>query len=270
MTAYEIRRCQGVDLLRWPELGAAVDAAVTTRQGGVSTGPYRSLNLALHVGDDPAAVAENRRRAAGALGAELGDLVLANQVHGAAVALVPDAWRGRGTTGLDDAVPGVDALVTTAPDVVLTILVADCVPVVLVDPEAGVLGCVHAGWRGTVARVIERCVEVMESSGARRHRLRAGIGPAVAPSSYPVGEEVAAAVRHSLPEVAPSVLAPVGAGRWTLDLWEATRRCLLGCGLLPTNLHLADVPTGDGRFFSARQERPCGRFGLLARLGAAQ
>ncbi len=264
--AYEISRNHGIDLLRWPALRGEVDAAVTTRQGGVSSGAYRSLNLALLVGDDPVAVAENRRRAAAAFGADLGDLVLADQVHGGAVALVPAAWRGRGTTGPHDAVPGVDALVTLEPGVVLTILVADCVPVVLVDPDAGVLACVHAGWRGTVARVLERCVEVMVSHGARPGCLRAGIGPAVSAAGYPVGEEVAAAVRRSLPRIAPSVLAPAGDGRWTLDLWEATRRCLLGCGLDPGHVHLADAPTGDGRFYSDRRARPCGRFGLLARL----
>jgi len=243
-----------------------VDAAVTTRQGGISTGPYRSLNLALHVGDDPAAVLENRRRAAVAFGARLGDLVLADQVHGSGVAVVPAGWRGRGTLERRDAVPGVDALVTVDEGVVLSILVADCVPLVLVDRDAGVLGCVHAGWRGTVARVVERCVEAMVGLGARPAHLRAGIGPAIAAADYPVGAEVATAVRRSLPELADAVLSPAGPGSFTLDLCGATRRILVGCGLDPAGVHLTDEATGDRRFFSDRRARPCGRFGLLARL----
>jgi YfiH family protein len=257
-----------VELLRWPELGGVVDAAVTTRHGGVSTGPYRSLNLALHVGDDPAAVLENRRRAATAFGARLDDLVLAEQVHGAGVAVVAAGERGRGMLGGGDAIPGVDALVTTDEGIVPTILVADCVPLVLVDPGAGVLGCVHAGWRGTVARVVERCVEVMVGLGARPAHLRAGIGPAIAAAAYPVGADVVAAVRRSLPELADAVLSPAGPGSFTLDLWEATRRALLGCGLDPAGVHLSAVATGDRRLFSDRAARPCGRFGLLARLAS--
>ncbi|MHB1777670.1 MAG: polyphenol oxidase family protein [Acidimicrobiales bacterium] len=258
----------GVELLRWPGLLGAVDAAVTTRHGGVSTGPYRSLNLALHVGDDPAAVLENRRRAVAAFGARLDDLVLAEQVHGAGVAVVAAGERGRGTLDRGDVVPGVDALVTVDDRVVLTILVADCVPLVLVDPDAGVLGCVHAGWRGTVGRVVERCVETMVGLGARPAHLQAGIGPAIAATAYPVGADVVAAVRRSLPELADAVLSPARPGSFTLDLWEATRRALVGCGLDPGGVHLTDVATGDRRLFSDRRARPCGRFGLLARLAS--
>ncbi len=142
-----------------------VDAVVTTREGGVSTGPFRSLNLALHVGDEPSRVLENRRRALTSLGAGLEDLVLGEQVHGAEVAVVDGSARGRGATTLTDAVPTADAIVTAHPGTVLGVLVADCVPIVIVDPAARVLACVHAGWRGTAGAVVDRALDAMVELG---------------------------------------------------------------------------------------------------------
>src|SRR5438552_230753 len=139
-------------LLTWPALDASgAGAAVTTRSGGVSSGCCATLNLSLSVGDDPASVLENRRRLAAGLGARPEDFVFARQVHGAGVAVVGEADRGRGAFSLDDAIGDADVLVTTTPGIVLAILAADCVPLVLHDPVAGVLACVHAGWRGTAA-----------------------------------------------------------------------------------------------------------------------
>ncbi len=141
-------------MLAWPSLDAlGVDAFVTTRHGGVSAGPYGTLNLGLHVGDTPADVVVNRRRVAAALGTDLGDFVFCQQAHGRRVAVVSGAERGRGALAVDDAIASTDALVTTDPGTVLAILVADCVPIILIDPQAQVLACVHAGWRGTVAGV---------------------------------------------------------------------------------------------------------------------
>src|SRR6202050_265769 len=151
-------------LLTWPALAASgADAAFTARAGGVSSGPYATLNLSLTVGDDPECVLENRRRLAAAVGARQADFVFARQVHGAGVRVVGDADRGSGSYTLDDAIPDVDALVTSTPGVVLAILTADCVPIVMHDPVAGVLACVHAGWRGTVARVPAAAGAAMEA-----------------------------------------------------------------------------------------------------------
>ena len=151
-TGYELREQGGLRVLAWPALDRyPVDALVTTRQGGVSPGEYATMNLSFSVGDRPERVVENRRRAAAALGAGLGDLVFATQVHGAVAQVVTSADRGRGAAAPGDTVGAADALVTGDPGVVLAVLVADCVPIVLYDPRAHVLACVHAGWRGTVA-----------------------------------------------------------------------------------------------------------------------
>jgi YfiH family protein len=218
----------------------------------------------LHVGDDPAAVVENRRRAAAAIGLTLDDLVFARQVHGREVAVVGRAERGRGTRDEEDAIAGVDALVTADPDVGLVMMVADCAPLVLVDPVARVLGCVHAGWRGTVARAGAAAVGAMASVGAEPGRTVAAIGPAIRP--YEVGDEVASAMRAAFGARADSFVRRDGAERFHVDLWDANLQVLRDAGIDPANIHVAEAPTTLDVFFSDRAERPCGRFAAVARL----
>ena len=258
-------------LLTWPALDASgAGAAVTARAGGVSSGPYESLNLSLSVGDDPGCVLENRHRLATAFGAAPGDFVFARQVHGAGVRVVTEADRGSGAFRLDDAVDDTDALVTTSPEVVLAILTAGCVPIVLHDPVAGVLACVHAGWRGTVAWVTAATLAVMQGLGTRRSDVVAGIGPAVGADRYQVGPDVHQAVTRSFGPAAAQFIHPdpSAPGRWLLDLRAANRHALRQAGVPGARIHAADIPTGPvpGHFFSDRAARPCGRLALAARL----
>lgn len=240
---------------------------VTTRHGGVSAGPYESLNLGLHVGDDPEAIRENRARAAATIDLELDDLVFCRQVHGRRVQRVGLADRGRGSRSEDDAIAGTDALVTTEADVGLVIMVADCVPLVLVDPVARVLTCVHAGWRGTVARVAEAALEQMASLGADPARVVVGVGPGIPAARYQVGEDVVAAARDGLGEAAAKRCAtPDGTGRWLFDTCAANVHVLTEAGVPDVNIHLAGVGTDSDDFFSDRAVRPCGRFAAMARL----
>lgn len=256
-------------LHRWRVFrGLPVEAGVTTRDGGVSTGPYESLNLGLHVGDDPASVVENRRRAAAAIGLGLDGLVLCHQVHGREVVVVDDRHRGRGTRSADDA-PAADALVTATPDLGIGVMAADCVPMVLYDPGVHVLAAVHAGWRGTVAGVGPAAVEALAGLGADPARVVAGIGPAIPADRYQVGDEVADAARACFGADVDTVVRPDGTGRWLFDLWAANRRLLVDAGLDPAHIETSAVGTGPGTpFFSDRAARPCGRFAALARLRA--
>lgn len=245
--------------------GDRVRAVITTRTGGVSTGPYASLNLGLHVGDDPAAVVENRRRAAGMIGLGLEDLVFLRQSHGAAVAVVGREDRGRGATDEGSAVEGVDAAVTTTPGVGLVVMAADCVPVVLVDVAAGVLGCVHAGWRGLTSGVVGSAVEVMAELGARPGQLEVVVGPAIAADAYQVGEDVRSAVEAAFGGAADRLAPPDGTGRWTFDLHAATLLALGEAGVDRTRTTVSPTPTGPGTpYFSDRAVRPCGRHAALA------
>lgn len=253
--------------LRWAALDAtgALDAVVTTRHGGVSTGRFASLNLGLHVGDDPGAVTENRRLAVATVGASLDQLVVADQVHGAHTAVVDAADAGRGARRLDDAIPHTDALVTASPEVTLAILVADCVPLVLIDPDAAVLGCVHAGWRGTAAGVATAALATMAALGADAGRVVAGVGPAVDPAVYVVGNEVATALRGSLGRAADDVLTPLGADQWRCDLVAANTVALVAAGVEPGNIHPMTTTTANPDLFSHRRGDG-GRFAAIARL----
>jgi len=238
-----LRQHGSLPVLTWPVFDPLpVDILATTRQGGVSAGRYATLNLSFAVGDDP--------------------------VHGSHAEIVTAADRGRGALAGTSPVGPADALVTTEPGLVLTILVADCVPVVLYDPAAHVLACVHAGWRGTVARVTAAAVAAMGSLGSRPEQVIAGIGPAIGADRYQVGGDVAAAVRAAFGPAGEHLLASDGPGRWRLDLPTANRSVLLAAGVPEAQIHPAGLATGPdpGLFFSHRAGPPCGRFALLARL----
>lgn len=260
-------------LLIWPALdGLGVTAVVTTRQGGVSAGPYAELNLGLHVGDNPEHVLVNRARLAAALDRRPADFVFAQQSHGPNVTVVGEQDRGRGSASQDDAVRATDALVTATSGLVLSVLVADCVPIVLVDPLNRLLACVHAGWRGTVLGVTNATVEQLRRLGGNAANLVACIGPAIHPSRYQVGEEVLDAATAAFGSQAPTVIAADGDGLWRFDLWAANIRQLLREGLPASQIHVAELDTGPGTpFYSHRNEGPTGRFGLFAWLtsGAA-
>ena len=223
-----------------------VDAVITRRDGGVSPAPFDSLNRGDHVGDEPALVVENRRRVATAMGLEPDRLVIARQVHGNAVCDLDD-WNGETLEG--------DALVTTRQDVAVAVLVADCVPLLLVDAER--VGVAHAGWRG----MADGMIAAVLSRFASPADVRVVVGPHVSPARYQVGPEVA----ERFADVPRAVVADEG-DRWRLDLGVVATRQLLDAGVASENVWVSESPTDDARvFFSDRFARPCGRFALVAR-----
>ncbi|GAB2750012.1 peptidoglycan editing factor PgeF [Amycolatopsis magusensis] len=164
---------------------------VTTRAGGASRAPYESFNLGDHVGDDEAAVAANRRRLAAELGLAEGDLAWMEQVHGRTVTVVDEAGG--------PPAEATDALVTARPGVALVALVADCVPVLLGDPENGVVAAVHAGRVGARVGVIPAALDAMKSAGAELDRVEALLGPAICGECYEVPKAMADDVEAHLP-----------------------------------------------------------------------
>ncbi len=212
-----------------------------TRRGGVSTGPFASLNCSLSSPDDPAAVAENRARVQAALGAS--HLLGCTQVHGADVATVVAAWApGQG--------PRADALVTAVPGVALGVITADCTPVLLHDRTAGVVGAVHAGWRGALAGVLEATVGAMEALGATRAGIAAAIGPSIRQASYEVGPDLRDAVLAQ-DTGAGRFFVDGRPGRWQFDLAGYCAARLAGVGRVDTLD--ADTLADEARFFSHRR-----------------
>lgn len=151
------------------------------REGGVSGGIYASLNAGTGSNDDPANVLENRRRIAASFGVDRDHLTGVHQVHSPTAVFIDAPWPGER--------PRADALVTTIPNLAISILTADCTPILFADREANVIGAAHAGWRGAISGVIENTVRLMEEHGAKRERIAAAIGPCIHQSSYEVGPE---------------------------------------------------------------------------------
>lgn len=152
-----------------------------TRRGGASSGVFKGLNCGLGSLDQSEVVAINRRRVADAMQVELSALTSVHQVHSADVVVVTDAADGKSVKA--------DAMVTATPDVALTILTADCQPVLFADHEAGVIGAAHAGWKGALNGVLEATLDQMENLGADREDIVAVVGPAISQPSYEVGQE---------------------------------------------------------------------------------
>ena len=217
--------------------------AFSTRLGGVSRGQDASLSLSFFMGDEREAVYENFRRICGAIGVDEEKLVFGCQTHSANVRVVTAADAGKGILRQRD-YTDVDGLVTDVPGLPLCTLYADCVPLLFLDPVKGVVGCSHAGWRGTAASIGRRTVEVMqETYGSRPADILACIAPSIGPCCYEVDEPLRAAF-SSIPDVSPEgLLQPKGEGKYMLNLWETNRRVLLAAGLLPEHITVAGICT---------------------------
>ncbi|MGQ9498413.1 MAG: peptidoglycan editing factor PgeF [Desulfotomaculales bacterium] len=240
-----------------------VTAVFSTRLGGVSRGAYAELNLGFHVGDDPGAVLANRRTLLKSIGFNIDDLVCAEQVHAAGVKLVGSNERGRGARSEKDALTGIDGMVTGIPGVVLGAFFADCVPVFLADVRGRCIGLVHAGWRGTVARIVKTAIDVMCSAyHLSPASIAVVIGPAIGRCCYEVGNEVAAPVRDA---GLHSFIEQVAPGKWRFGLAEANRQILLASGVAPQLIRIMPFCTAcNGELFYSHR----GTGGRTGRMGA--
>ncbi len=181
-----------------------------TRAGGVSTGLYEGLNTGLGSADDPAAVEENRRRVAGALGGGPDDLAACYQIHSSLTRVATGPWAGDRPEG--------DAVVSATVGVIPAVLTADCAPVLLADADARVVGAVHAGWKGALGGVVHSAVTAMESLGARPERIVAVIGPCIGQASYEVGADFQERFEHHDPGAGRFFIAGATAGKRMFDL----------------------------------------------------
>jgi len=194
------------------------------RQGGWSDGDFASNNMSIAVGDRPRTVERNRMFATAALGRELPQLVLLKQVHSTRVETI--AGPNKADTAIE-----ADAMVTNQHNVVLGILTADCSPVLLADPEAGVVGAAHAGWKGAAGGIVGKTVAAMVALGATPANIRAAIGPTISGPNYEVGPETAAQIIGLSPLARTHIAIPPGKDREHLDI----------PGLLMEQLFAADV-----------------------------
>lgn len=228
---------------------AVVRALSTTRAGGVSRGGYASLNLAEHVGDQPAAVQQNRAllRTRAELPAEP---MWLNQVHGTTVCTLDKSLA---------CPPEADAAVSVQAGLVCAVMTADCLPILLCDRAGTVVAAVHAGWRGLAAGVVEAAVAQMARPSSQ---LMAWIGPAIGPEHFEVGGEVRDGFCDANAQAA-SAFQPSPAGRWLADLPALARQRLAGLGLWRVSGGGFCTYSDAGRFFSYRREGMTGRMATL-------
>lgn len=267
----------------WPA-PASVRACTTVRTGGVSRGPYASLNLGQHVGDDEACVIENRRRLHSRLQLPA-DPAWLDQIHGTRV-LDLDAdgpplpeWSAgagaeRGGGGLAAGEPlasllaggsdaanacCADAVVTARAGAVCAIMTADCLPVLLADRRGRAVGAAHAGWRGLAAGVLPAAVAALECAP---DDVMAWLGPAIGPDSFEVGDEVRDAF-DAAGFNTDAVIVRNARGRWLADLYALATESLRGAGVTAIFGGGFCTFTDESRFFSHRRAAPCGRMATL-------
>ena len=221
--------------------------AFFTRKGGVSLGLYAGLNVGVGSGDDPDAVLENRRLATAHLAAEA--LHTAYQVHSARAVVADAAW-----------IPGqpADAVVSALPGLACGALAADCAPILMIDPQAGVVGAAHAGWKGALAGVAEAAIASMESLGARRGRIRAAVGPCIGPASYEVGREFQQRFVEADPDNARFFSSAAAPDKRMFDLPGFVLARLTAAGVAACEWVGRDTVAEPDLFYSNRRAFKCG------------
>ena len=260
----------GLPLLRFSIFGDHVVHAISTRRGGVSLGPFSSLNLSAKVGDALDLVRQNRELFLTSLGLKPESTVALTQVHGHRVVLVLPRDRGRGVTPSARPPEQADAVITQAPGVALMILAADCVPILLWDPVHRAIGAAHAGWRGTTASIATKTLRAMrEAFGTDATAILIGIGPSIGLCCYEVDRPVLQPLRRRFPNFYRRVTRPTRPGHRRLDLRELNRLQLVAAGVPEPQIEVLDLCTAcnPDLLYSERGEgRPSGRFGAVIAL----
>lgn len=236
-----------------------VRQAVYTRRGGVSPVPWAALNLGGTVGDDPQRVRENRSRAFQVIGCSMESMYDVWQVHSSEV-VCTDRPRPPDARHLQ-----ADAILTDTPGVTLFMRFADCVPIMLFDPQKKVVGLVHAGWKGTVDQIVRIAVQTMELKyHTRPEDIRAGVGPSIGAHHYEIGPEVAARVHAAYGQDAGVLLSTHNGSSVHFDLWEANRLLLERAGV--QHIQVAGICTAchlDDWYSHRGEKGKTGRFGVV-------
>jgi YfiH family protein len=224
--------------------------------------PWHSLNLSISRGDELARVHQNRDRLAAAIGVEAQRLVNCRQVHGTTVAKVDESDAGTRQEATD-------GLITDTVGLPLSLIFADCVPILLYDPVRHALGVCHAGWRGTLNGVAVATLWALQAAyGTEPAHVKVGIGPSIGPASYQVGDEVVALAQAKLRDADQYLSYPAGpTARPHLDLWRANAGLLQDAGVQGANIEISAIDTAQRTddFFSHRAEQGrCGLFGMMA------
>jgi hypothetical protein len=239
--------------------------AISTRNGGVSSGSYKSLNLSFHVEDEQENVIHNYRILSRALGFNLRSLITCQQIHHNTVALVDKSYFKKDCFLPQNAIPETDALVTDVPGITLMTRYADCVPLFFYDPKTNTIAIAHAGWKGTLSHIVRKTVEVLVNEyHCKPENILTAIGPSIGPCCFQIGSTMA---DEAVKELSGQEYLKEGSdGSIYFNLWKANEKQLKDTGIKDDHLHCAGLCTACNTdlFFSYRREkRVTGRFGAL-------
>ncbi len=261
-----------VPVLHHYQIADGVVAFSSTRQGGVSEGSYVAFNVNHYCGDHPAHIAENKQRLCKQLGIDESHLVYPHQTHQTEVRVIDEAFLSLSDEDRQPLLEGIDAVMTNLQGVCIAVSTADCIPVLLYDEAHHAIAAVHAGWRGTVARIVEKAIAAMQHTyQTNPHQLKAVIGPGISLKNFEVGDEVyeefekndfamsqIAARYPKNPQAAQSMVHSKSSNceiSWHLNLPRCNQMQLEGEGVQTENIHMSNICTYDhvDTFFSARR-----------------
>ncbi|MBM7552839.1 peptidoglycan editing factor PgeF [Thalassobacillus pellis] len=243
-----------LSLSPWLTIAPNLVAGISTRNGGVSKIPYDTLNLGLHIPDEPKDVLTNRNILADHVGIPLKRWVVGEQVHGTEAAVVSDKAAGMGTHSHQTALKGIDGLITNERNLLLTAFFADCVPLFFIAPDRGWIGIAHAGWKGTVGNMAAEMVEAFNKQGIHPDELFAAVGPCIGKQAYEVDQNVVGKIDGYLKD---QVVTPLNNGKFVLNLRELNRLLLLEAGIRKSALEVTGHCTyqDSNRFYSHRRDQ---------------
>lgn len=236
------------------QIAAGVKAFSTTRKGGVSQGNYGEFNINEYCGDNPAHVAENRKQLAAELGINADHIIMPHQVHGVEVRQVADEFLTMPENIRKMVLEGVDAVMTNQTGVCVGVSTADCIPVLLYDEEHHAVAAIHAGWRGTLARIVHKTIQEMKFSyNTDPKKLKAVIGPGISLDNFEVGDEVYEEFEQAafpMKEIAEKM--PM---KWHINLPLCNKQILMHCGVAEENIQDCGICTfaHSDEYFSARK-----------------
>ncbi|NMH71264.1 peptidoglycan editing factor PgeF [Bacillus sp. RO3] len=240
---------------KWTKEQPALVAGITTRLGGVSTHPFDSFNMGLHVGDDDSSVIHNRQLLAASLGMPVKSWVAAEQTHGNHIhsTIIEDA--GKGSESYTNSVKDTDGLITGEKNILLTMCYADCVPLYFLDRKLGTIGLAHAGWKGTVLGIGPKMVDSFVEKGSSKASLQVVIGPSICKDCYVVDDYVIDKVKKTLEDENNFPYNLKEEGQYQLDLKELNEQLLLQSGLKSDQIHTSRYCSScHDDFFSYRRD----------------
>lgn len=240
----------------WMDQYKGLVAGMTTKNGGVSNGPYTSLNFGFHVGDDPENVLMNRKRLSRKLDFSLHDWVGAEQIHDVVIRKVTNSDKGKGSDSYEESFKGTDGFYTNEQGILLTLCYADCVPLFFIAPEQRMIGTAHAGWKGTVKQIAVHMVEQWKQDGIDSQQIYVTIGPCICKKCYIVDKRVIDLVQNILEDVEQKTYNLIKEGQYELDLREVNRQLLFKAGVPEENIFVTNYCSScdESEFFSHRRD----------------